>query len=141
MHKKKLAILSFLVAVMYSNSYAQDAEQLLLKINSLQRIAGSSIGKTAGPSEEYQIFEALEKLSTHDVVGIFQNTDNPIGKVFCYWALKERKYINSSIYREYLKNLYFNIKVETQWYGCITGNEQLARVIDYDFRKYWSGKT
>ena len=138
--RKNVVILCLLALFVFADMSSQENDQLLNKINGLHRIAGSVIGRNDQTSEEYKIFEALEQLSTYDVVKIYEETTNPIGKIFCCWALKERKYANYTIYSEYLKNLYSHVQIETQWYGEVVENEQLTKVIDYNFRKLWSGK-
>jgi len=136
--KKISFFLSFVLLFTCSLIFSQ--EQLLEKVNSMKRIAGNSVGRKNQISEEYQIFEQIEKLSTYEVVKLFQETNNSIGKVLCYWVLKERKYKNCFIYNEFLKTQYENTQIETQWYGELIENETLSKVINYNFRKLWTGK-
>lgn len=120
--------------------FSQETVQLLQNVNSLERIAGYSVGRKNQVSDEYNLFEQIENLSTYEVIKIFQETNNPIGKVLCYWALKERKYANCFIYKEFIKGQYESIQIETQWYGELIEKEKLVKVIEYDFRKLWAGK-
>lgn len=106
----------------------------------MERIAGNCVGIKNQISEEFTIFEQIGKLSTYEVVKIFQETNNPIGKVLCYWALKERKYASFYIFNEFLKKQYDTLLIETQWYGELIEKEKLSKVLDYNFRKLWAGK-